>query len=151
MDADYNYAVAPGDFLQEWLDDTATTQQEAADRLDCSRKHVNGIVNGRTPVTPDMALRLQRLTGIPVDTWLVYEAGYRADLERLLGAVCTVRVLEVGPDGVMRLLAHEHGNNNPAVDAGRPDEEGAARGRRQCPGDRRLPRCSAEHGEHLDQ
>ncbi len=83
MDADYNYAVAPGDFLQEWLDDTATTQQEAGDRLGCSRKHVNEIVNGRTPVTPEMALRLQRLTGIPADTWLVYEAGYRADLARL--------------------------------------------------------------------
>jgi len=80
---DPNYAVAPGDYLQEWLDDTGTTQQQAADLLGCSRKLVNEIVNGRAPVTPDTATRLERVTGIPTRSWLVFEAGYRGDLARL--------------------------------------------------------------------
>lgn len=57
---DSNYAVAPGEYLQEWLDENETTQQQAADLLGCSRKLVNEIVNGRAPVTPDTATRLQQ-------------------------------------------------------------------------------------------
>ena len=36
-----NYAVAPGEYLQEWLEDSGTTQQQAADQLGYTRKHVN--------------------------------------------------------------------------------------------------------------
>lgn len=78
-----NYAVAPGDYLQEFLDDTGTTQQQAADQLGYTRKHVSEILHGRAPVTPETATRLHRLTGIPAQSWLIFEAGYRADLARL--------------------------------------------------------------------
>ena len=30
---DSNYAVAPGEYLQEWLDEKETTQQQAAELL----------------------------------------------------------------------------------------------------------------------
>lgn len=78
-----NYAVAPGAYLEEWIEDEGTTQGAVADLLGCSRKQVNEIVNGRAPVTPETAVRLARLTGIPADAWLRYEALYRADLARL--------------------------------------------------------------------
>ncbi|MPV36294.1 HigA family addiction module antitoxin [Georgenia subflava] len=78
-----NYAVPPGAFLEEWLDDEAMTQGEAAARLGCSRKQINEIVNGRAPVTADTASRLARLTSVPTDAWLRYEALYRADLARI--------------------------------------------------------------------
>lgn len=78
-----NYAVAPGAFLEEWLEDQDMTQGQAAERLGCSRKQVNEIVNGRAPISAETALRLARLTGIPADAWLRYEALYRADIERI--------------------------------------------------------------------
>lgn len=78
-----NYAVAPGEYLEEWLEESALTQQQLADRLGCSRKQVNEIVNGRAPVTIDTALRLERVTCIPADSWLRYEVAYRGDLTRL--------------------------------------------------------------------
>lgn len=80
---DPNYAVAPGDYLQEWLEETGTTQQQAADQLGYSRKHVNEIVNGRTVINGEAATRLQRVTGIPADSWLAFEAAYQADRARL--------------------------------------------------------------------
>lgn len=83
MEIRTNYAVAPGEFLAEWLDDNAMTQQQAAARLGVSRKHVNEIVNGHAPVTGETAIRLARLTDIPVDSWLRFEATYRGDLARL--------------------------------------------------------------------
>lgn len=78
-----NYAVAPGEYLEEWIDDRGFSQQHVADLLGCSRKQVNEIVNGRAPVTSDTAIRLERVVGIPACTWLRYEATYRADLARI--------------------------------------------------------------------
>lgn len=80
-----NYAVAPGEYLGEWIDDEGLSQQAVADLLGCSRKQVNELVNGRAPVTQETAIRLERVVGIPVDSWLRYEAAYRADLARIAG------------------------------------------------------------------
>jgi addiction module HigA family antidote len=78
-----NYAVAPGGYLAEWIEDEGLTQGEVATRLGCSRKQVNEVVNGHAPVTADFALRLERLTDIPADAWLRYETRYRTELGRL--------------------------------------------------------------------
>lgn len=78
-----NYAVAPGEYLEEWIDDHGLSQQRVAERLGNSRKQVNEIVNGRAPITSDTAMRLERVTGIPAKAWLKYEALYRADLARI--------------------------------------------------------------------
>lgn len=78
-----NYAVAPGEYLEEWIDEQGLSQQRVADLLGCSRKQVNELVNGRAPVSADTAMRLERVVGIPADSWLRYEAAYRADLTRI--------------------------------------------------------------------
>jgi HTH-type transcriptional regulator/antitoxin HigA len=78
-----NYAVAPGAYLEEWIDEHGLSQQQVAEMLGSSRKQVNEIVNGRAPITSDTAMRLERVVGIPARTWLAYEATYRADRARL--------------------------------------------------------------------
>lgn len=78
-----NYAVAPGMYLQEWLDDEQMTQQSLADRLGISRKTVNGILKGTQPISQDTAIKLERVTSIPRDSWIRFEAKYREDLARL--------------------------------------------------------------------
>lgn len=78
-----NYAVAPGEYLEEWIDGHGLSQQRLAELLGSSRKQVNEIVNGRAPITTDTAMRLERVVGIPATTWLKYEALYRADLARI--------------------------------------------------------------------
>lgn len=78
-----NYAVAPGEYLEEWIDDHGLSQQRVAELLGSSCKQVNEIVNGRAPIASDTAMRLERVVGIPAKTWLKYEALYRADLARI--------------------------------------------------------------------
>lgn len=78
-----NYAVAPGEYLEEWIDDHDLSQQRVAELLGSSRKQVNEIVNGHAPITSETAIRLERVVGIPATTWLKYEALYRADLARI--------------------------------------------------------------------
>lgn len=78
-----DYAVAPGEYLEEWIEDQGLLPQQVADLLGSSRKQVNEIVNGRAPITRENAMRLECVVGIPAKTWLKYEALYRADLARI--------------------------------------------------------------------
>lgn len=78
-----NYAVAPGEYLEEWIDEQGLSQQRVAEMLGCSRKQINDIVHGRAPITQDTAMRLERVVGIPAVSWLRYEAAYRANLARI--------------------------------------------------------------------
>lgn len=99
-----NYAVAPGEYLEEWIDDHGLSQQRVAKLLGSSRKQVNEIVNGRAPLTSDTAMRLERVVGIPARTWLKYEALYRADLARIADEEnLAVHVDEIAPSAATYL------------------------------------------------
>lgn len=80
-----NYAVAPGEFLQEWIEEEGRgiTQSDLAERLGVSRKHVNQILGGKASISPELALRLEHVTGIPCRAWLAYEALYQEDRARI--------------------------------------------------------------------
>jgi HTH-type transcriptional regulator / antitoxin HigA len=82
MTAKTNYAVPPGSYLKEWLDDEGITQEVAAQRLGVSRKTINQIVRGGN-VSPDHAARLGRISPISADVWVRIQAQYDADRERL--------------------------------------------------------------------
>lgn len=80
-----NYAVAPGEYLREWIEESGNgiSQKALADRMGVSRKLVNGILCGRDPITEETAIKLERVTGIPRDAWSRYEGKYREDLARI--------------------------------------------------------------------
>jgi addiction module HigA family antidote len=48
--------------LEELLKPLGLTQRRLADHLGCDVKVINRIVNGRTGVTPEMALKLSSFT-----------------------------------------------------------------------------------------
>ncbi len=74
-----DYAVAPGEYIEEWIESQGLSQKRVAELLGNSRKQVNELVNGHAPITDETAMRLERVVGIPARTWLKYEAMYRAD------------------------------------------------------------------------
>jgi addiction module HigA family antidote len=54
----------PGKILKEmYMTPLGVTVTKVADALGVTRKHVSAIVNGRAPVTPDMAVRLAGVLG----------------------------------------------------------------------------------------
>ncbi|AYG03611.1 ImmA/IrrE family metallo-endopeptidase [Gryllotalpicola protaetiae] len=77
-----DYAVAPGETIQEWLDENSMTQAELADRIDLSKKTLNQIIKGIAPLSQDTALKLEAVTRIPARTWNALESQYRGDLAR---------------------------------------------------------------------
>lgn len=82
MNNEYNFIAAPGEFIQEWMEETGINQAELARRLGVSRKHVNQLLTGKAALTPATALALERVTGVPSRIWNRYETGYRDALLR---------------------------------------------------------------------
>lgn len=67
----------PGEILRElYFAPLGVTITQAAKALSVSRKHVSVIVNGRTPVTPDMALRLAAVFATDPELWMNIQAQY---------------------------------------------------------------------------
>lgn len=68
---DPNYAVHPGEFLDELLESVRMEQAELAMRLNITPKHVSNIVNGKAAITAKTALRLEYVfPDRPAHYWL---------------------------------------------------------------------------------
>jgi addiction module HigA family antidote len=103
-----DYAVPPGQTLQETIHAQGIDQRELAVRTGLSAKHVNQIIKGVAPITHDTAIRLERVTGIPARMWNNLEANYQelrarlAEKERMandlewLSTISTKELIERG-------------------------------------------------------
>lgn len=61
----------PGEMLRaEFLEPLEMSQRELADRLGVSYPRVNELIHGRRGMTPDTALRLERLLGMEAQFWM---------------------------------------------------------------------------------
>jgi HTH-type transcriptional regulator / antitoxin HigA len=103
VNTEANYAVAPGSFVEEWLEDEGLTQGELAERLDVSRKTVNKMLRGGV-LSAELAHRIELVTSIPADFLLRIEAKYRSDLERIKHEHSLASHIAKVPQGVRRLL-----------------------------------------------
>jgi addiction module HigA family antidote len=73
----------PGEILRElWLDPLGLSITKTAKILGVSRKTLSEVVNGRSSLTPEMALRLELAFGKRADSWLSHQIAY--DLFKLL-------------------------------------------------------------------
>ena len=74
--------TTPGEILnEEFLKPMGMTQKQLADHLSCDVKVINRIINERTSVTAEMAVRLASAFGMTAEFWLnaqqavdIYEA-----------------------------------------------------------------------------
>lgn len=78
--------------LEEFLKPLGMSQTELAQRLHVSYPRVNEIINGKRGVTPDTALRLERLFGMDADFWLNLQKAW--DLWHAIHSDETARALE---------------------------------------------------------
>lgn len=78
-----DYAVPPGVSLAELLDDRGMSQAELARRTGLSAKHINLVVKGSASISPDTALKLERVLGVPARVWSALETNYQGHLSRL--------------------------------------------------------------------
>lgn len=70
-------ATPPGATVKEQLRDRGMNQKEFAARMDMSEKHISRLINGEVQLTPDVAVRLEMVLGVPAKFWNNLEAVYR--------------------------------------------------------------------------
>ena len=73
-------ATPPGATIREQLEDRGMSQKEFAARMDLSEKHISKLINGEVQLTPDVAVRLETVLGVPARFWSNLEAIYREKL-----------------------------------------------------------------------
>jgi HTH-type transcriptional regulator/antitoxin HigA len=75
-----DYAIPPGETLRDLIAQQSVSQAELAARAGLSAKHVNQIMQGLAPITPETAIVLERVTGVEAGFWNRREAEYRESL-----------------------------------------------------------------------
>jgi len=91
----------PGETLEETIEVLGMSQAELAERMGRPQKTINEIVNGKAAITPDTALQLERVLGVPAHFWLNREQHYQewrarqAEEDRLRGEVAWLGALPV--------------------------------------------------------
>lgn len=64
-EAALDWADPPGRMLQRELDAQGLTQSQLATRTGLSTKHVNLVVKGTALLSPDVAISLEQVLGVP--------------------------------------------------------------------------------------
>src|SRR3954470_11203917 len=72
----------PGETLLEVLEERGLTQADLAERTGRPKKTINEIAKGKAAITPETALQLERVLGVPASYWNSLEQNYRAALAR---------------------------------------------------------------------
>ena len=76
-------AIPPGETIKETIEFLGMTQTELAARMGRPLKTINEIIKGKTMITPETAIQLERVLGISADYILRLEQFYRKTLARL--------------------------------------------------------------------
>ena len=75
-------AVPPGEYLEEVIVELGMSKNELAQRMSRPAPKLSAIFTGDKAITPDTALQLEKVVGVPAHIWTGLEAEYRLTLAR---------------------------------------------------------------------
>ena len=81
----------PGEIVADNLAELGVTIKDAADALGVTRQQLHKVISGRSGVTAEMAVRLEKAIGSTADTWLRMQGDY--DLAHVSRTTLRVRSL----------------------------------------------------------
>jgi addiction module HigA family antidote len=81
-----DWTVSPGSMLEEKIADMGLTIEAMAKRIELSLADARRLLEGETPLTNAIAVKLEELTGIQQEVWNNWEQTYRDDLVRFSSA-----------------------------------------------------------------
>src|SRR5271155_3478186 len=85
----------PGELIRENLDELRLPVADAAAGLGVTRQQLYNVINGKSGITPEMALRLEKAFGGSADIWLRMQVNY--DLARVRRRAAEVTVERLRP------------------------------------------------------
>jgi antitoxin HigA-1 len=66
----------PGEMIGDALEELGVSISAAAKSLGVTRQQIHNVIAGRSVITPEMALRLEKGLGSSADTWLRMQINY---------------------------------------------------------------------------
>jgi addiction module HigA family antidote len=85
----------PGRLLRADIDALGLSVAEAAEGLGVTRQQLYNVLNGKSAVTPDMAVRLEKGIGSTAETWLNLQSAY--DLSQARARAASIDVERLAP------------------------------------------------------
>lgn len=79
-----NWATHPGEHLAEQIEARGWSQAELARLADLTPKLISTIISGRNPVTPDTAIKLERVLGLKAEIWTRLQSNWDLHKARAL-------------------------------------------------------------------
>jgi addiction module HigA family antidote len=98
-----DYAIPPGATLLETIQSRGFSQAELAKRTGRPLKTINEIIKGKTAITPETALQLEHVLGLPASFWNKLERNYR----EALAAMKETKTFESGADWAKKFPVKE--------------------------------------------
>ena len=83
----------PGSLIKADIQELGLTVVDAAKALGVSRQQLHSVIAGRTGVTPEMAVRLEKALGSTADMWLRMQMNY--DLVQIRVRASSIKVKRV--------------------------------------------------------
>ena len=80
-----DYAIPPGEILEETLEARSMKKAEFAERCGLSEKMISQIINGHAPITAETAFQFERVLGTSAGVWNNLEANYLLAVAKGLG------------------------------------------------------------------
>jgi addiction module HigA family antidote len=85
----------PGLGLRDDLTELGWSVAEAAEALGITRQQLYNVINGKSAITPDMAIRLEKGIGSTADAWLRMQAAF--DLAQARVRSASLKVTKLAP------------------------------------------------------
>ena len=79
-----DYLVTPGEVLEDYLEHLGMSQVELASRTGLTKKTINEIIKGKSPITPETALKFELTLGRPAHFWNNVERKFQENRVRLI-------------------------------------------------------------------
>jgi addiction module HigA family antidote len=83
----------PGIGLRDDIESLGWTIAEAAEALGVTRQQLYNVINGKSAITPEMGIRLEKGIGSTADHWLRLQAAYNLAQARLHATSIKVKKL----------------------------------------------------------
>jgi antitoxin HigA-1 len=85
----------PGELLKDNVDELGLSVAEAAKGLGVTRQQLYNVINGRSAITPEMAVRIEKALGGTADLWLRMQVNY--DLAQVRQRDRSIKVKRLSP------------------------------------------------------
>ena len=85
----------PREMIGDSLDELGVSISDAAKGLGITRQQLHNLISGRSGITPEMAVRLEKALGSTADTWLRMQMNY--DLAQIRERAPSIKVKRFAP------------------------------------------------------